>query len=328
MDRKKRRVRAIDLFAGVGGSSCGVISAGGRVVAAVDRWSLAHDTYKSNFPKVRFLLEGCEDVDIRQLKKKVGGIDLIVASPECTSHTCAKGSAPRSEISRRTAFQVVRFARVFKPRWLVVENVVHMRSWKSYQGWLGKIKSLGYNIKEQIINASDHGVPQARRRLFVLCDRNEQPSEVRPTARRKMSAATILSKNGEHSFSALRAPKRAKATLERAERAINVVGPEKAFLLVYYGSDAAGGWQRINVPLRTLTTLDRFAYVKPTKEGYQMRMLQVPEIKCAMGFPQHYRLDHGTRREKIKLLGNAVCPPVMRAAILSLTQASPGGDHQ
>jgi DNA (cytosine-5)-methyltransferase 1 len=328
MAKNQTCIKAIDLFAGLGGSSCGVTSAGVNVVAAVDRWSLARDTYKSNFPNVEFLHEGCENVDIAQLKKRVGRVDLIVASPECTSHTCAKGSAPRSESSRRTAFQVVRFASVFKPRWLVIENVVHMRSWKSYESWLAKIRGLGYNVKEQVINASDHGVPQARRRLFVLCDRAAPPSEVCPSTKRKRSAASVLSRNGDHSFTALRAPKRAMATLERADRAIKVVGEKKAFLLVYYGSDAAGGWQRINVPLRTLTTLDRFAYVKPTKEGHKMRMLQVPEIKCAMGFPSDYRLEHGTRREKIKLLGNAVCPPVMRAAILSLTHASPSGNHQ
>ena len=42
-----------------------------------------------------------------------------------------------------------------------------------------------------------------------------------------------------------------------------------------------------------------------------MRMLQVPELKLAMGFPPEYQLSHGTRRDRIKLLGNAVCPPVM-----------------
>ena len=64
----------------------------------------------------------------------------------------------------------------------------------------------------------------------------------------------------------LRSENRAKATIERAERAITALGVRKAFLLVYYGSDAAGGWQRLTAPLRTLTTLDRFAYVKPDGE--------------------------------------------------------------
>lgn len=124
----------------------------------------------------------------------------------------------------------------------------------------------------------------------------------------------------------LRSDNRAKATLERAERAIAALGARKAFLMVYYGSDAAGGWQRLNVPLRTLTTLDRFAYVKPTADGHKMRMLQVPELKIAMGFPEKHVLKHGTRRERIKLLGNAVCPPVMEAVIRVLT--APDGSYR
>jgi DNA (cytosine-5)-methyltransferase 1 len=48
-------------------------------------------------------------------------------------------------------------------------------------------------------------------------------------------------------------------------------------------------------------------------------MLQVPELKKAMGFPDGHVLKHGTRRERIKLLGNAVCPPVMEAVIRTLT---------
>ncbi len=311
-------IRAIDLFAGVGGSSSGASTAGVKVVAAVDSWSLARDTYMSNFPDVAFFQTRCEHVPIRDLKKTIGSIDLLLASPECTSHTCAKGSAPRSEASRRTAFQVIRFAKAFRPRWIVVENVVHMRSWKSYQRWLRALKELGYNVREQVINAADHGVPQARRRLFVMCDRDELPSEVTSRPGRRKTVAGILRGNGSFKFSPLRSKKRAAATIERAERAFAAIGTKKPFLLVYYGSDAAGGWQRVGVPLRTLTTLDRFAYVKPAAEGHKMRMLQVPEIKAAMGFPSSYLLEHGTRREKIKLLGNAVCPPVLTAVLRTL----------
>jgi DNA (cytosine-5)-methyltransferase 1 len=306
------------LFAGVGGSSTGAHAAGVQVVAAVDLWSLAKDTYVSNYPDVTFLQKRCEDVSLTELKTSVGDVDVLIASPECTSHTCAKGSAPRSEVSRRTAFQVVRFAEAFKPRWIVVENVVHMRSWKSFAKWLADLKALGYNVREQVINAADHGVPQARRRLFVMCDRESEPPLVPARPGRRRTASGILHKGSQYKFKPLRAKRRAAATLQRADRALATVGEGKAFLLVYYGSDAAGGWQRVEVPLRTLTTLDRFAYVKPTDDGHVMRMLQVPEIKAAMGFPPEYRLDHGTRREKIKLLGNAVCPPVLTAVLQAL----------
>jgi DNA (cytosine-5)-methyltransferase 1 len=320
---KMTKIRAIDLFAGVGGSSSGARSAGVEVVAAVDSWALARETYAANFPDVVLCQQRCEDVPIVELKASIGEVDLLIASPECTSHTCAKGSAPRSEDSRRTAFQVIRFAEAFKPRWIVVENVVHMRSWRSFQPWIAELEQLGYKVRQQVINAADHGVPQARRRLFVMCDRLRVPPEVNGRSGRRKTAAGILHGNGKFRFSPLRKKKRASATLERAERAFAAVGKQKPFLIVYYGSDAAGGWQRIGVPLRTLTTLDRFAYVKPSAEGHQMRMLQVPEIKKAMGFPADYALDHGTRREKIKLLGNAVCPPVMAAVVRRLTGLLP-----
>lgn len=312
---KRKSLKAIDLFAGVGGSSCGARAAGVEIAAAVDCWHLAKKTYKDNFPEVRFLKQKCESVRISDLKERIGNIDLIIASPECTSHTCAKGNAPRSEKSRQTAFQVIRFAEKFQPRWIVVENVVHMRSWKKYQTWLQEIRRLGYFITEQVINAADHGVPQRRRRLFVLCDRERKPPQIEPTVKKWRTAASILHRNGDFSFSPLRKKDRAKATLTRANRAIRKLGKEAQFLLVYYGSDAAGGWQALTSPLRTLTTLDRFGYVRPKSRGHEMRMLQVPEIKAAMGFPRDYKLEQGSRRETIKLLGNAVCPPVMESVI-------------
>jgi DNA (cytosine-5)-methyltransferase 1 len=316
----RRPIRAIDLFAGGGGSSCGARAAGIKVVAAVDCLPLAEKIYKENFPDVLFLNQKCEEIRLGSLKKKIGKVDLIMASPECTSHTCAKGNARRSEKSRRTAFQVTRFAKAFKPRWIVIENVVHMRTWKKYPSWVQEIRGLGYKITEQVINAADHGVPQSRRRLFLLCDRQKEPPKVAGTSKRTRSADSVICRNEYFEFSLLRRKERAAATIERANRAISRLGRKEPFLLVYYGSDAAGGWQRVNRPLRTITTLDRFAYVRPSKHGHEMRMLQVPELKAAMGFSKSYSLVAGTRREKIKLLGNAVCPPVMKTALRCLTR--------
>jgi DNA (cytosine-5)-methyltransferase 1 len=110
--------------------------------------------------------------------------------------------------------------------------------------------------------------------------------------------------------------------LERAERAIAEIGDHRPFLLVYYGSDGAGGWQRIGAPLRTITTLDRFAYVRSRDGQHEMRMLQVPELRSAMGFPKSFLLRHGTRRDRIKLLGNAVCPPVISHILKSLIRTA------
>lgn len=48
-------------------------------------------------------------------------------------------------------------------------------------------------------------------------------------------------------------------------------------------------------------------------------MLQVPELQLAMGFDEGYKLLKGSRRDRIKLLGNGVCPPMMRDMVAALT---------
>jgi DNA (cytosine-5)-methyltransferase 1 len=106
--------------------------------------------------------------------------------------------------------------------------------------------------------------------------------------------------------------------LERAERAIAALGKGVPFLIVYYSSDGAGGWQSLDRPLRTLTTLDRFGLVTWVGREPMLRMLQVEELREAMGFPAGHVFKHGTRRDRIKLIGNGVAPPVMKAAIETL----------
>jgi DNA (cytosine-5)-methyltransferase 1 len=115
-------------------------------------------------------------------------------------------------------------------------------------------------------------------------------------------------------------PNRAAATIERAKRAMTELGMYQDFLVVYYGSDGAGGWQPLDRPLRTITTLDRFGLVTWDGKVPMMRMLQPSELTKAMGFQEDYSLDGiRSRRDRIKVLGNGVAPPVMEAIIRSLT---------
>lgn len=320
-----KTIRALDLFSGAGGSSYGARLAGVSVVAAIDSWPLVEHVYKDNFPDAVFYRSKCENISPTRVMQEIGKIDLIIASPECTSHTCAKGNGDRSEDSKQTAFQVCRFASALQPRWIIVENVVQMRGWSKYTRWLNRLERLGYMHREQVLDSADFGVPQSRKRLFIVCDRVQEPPQIVPAARLIRSAATVIVPNGAYDFAPLRTERRALRTLQSAGRAINEIGRNQSFLVVYYGSDGGGGWQSLDVPLRTVTTLDRFALVKPTKGGHQMRMLQVPELRKAMGFPSSFKLAHGTRRDQIKMLGNGVCPPVMRAIVRALTRNGGNG---
>jgi len=296
--------------------------AGACLVAGFDQWDLAGRVYRDNFPGASFYQGALELMNPAVLGRRLGGIDLLLASPECTNHSPAKGAHPRCERSRDTAFQVTRFAEALKPRWVVVENVVNMRSWSRYAEFVDSLRDLDYEVKELTLNAVDFGVPQSRRRLFLMCDSERQPSDIRPVRRRASSVRSVLQRRSPFAYSPLHSTGRALATLERAGRAIRTLGEDQEFILVYYGSDGAGGWQSVDTPLRTVTTLDRFAHVKPSSRGHVMRMLQVPELQTAMGLPKAFRLTHGSRRDRIRLLGNAVCPPVMMNIVKTLLNRS------
>ncbi len=292
--------------------------AGVEVVAGIDIWDLAEATYRDNFPTAQFYRNRCEALVPASIKRQLGRIDILLASPECTSHTCAKGASPRSERSRSTAFEVFRFAKAFRPRWIVVENVVQMRLWRRFADWLSSIEGLGYHIRVQVLNAADFAVPQTRRRLFITADLQSVPPTIQGDTDVRIPVAQLIETDNGFRHTPLHKRGRARPTLVRARRAIKHVGTMKPFLIVYYGSDGAGGWQRVNRPLRTITTVDRFGYVRPGPNGHEIRMLQVPELSRAMGFPDEHVFARGTRRDKVKLIGNAVCPPVMEAVVRSL----------
>jgi DNA (cytosine-5)-methyltransferase 1 len=324
MDRDT--IRMFDLFCGGGGSSRGALVAGATPVAALDMWKLAADTYKLNFPDAKVYRMKASSLSRQRLLKEIGEIDLLIASPECTSHSVAKGKRPQREESQATAFEVIRYARTLRPRWIVVENVLQMQRWSRFDDWYHRLKELGYNLKTAILDAQYFDTPQSRRRFFVVGDLKTVPFLPKQGRRTERTVASILG-HGEPrrkrwGFSLVKTRRRASATVERAERAIRHLGWGVPFIMVYYGTDGAGGFQTLDRPLRTVTTLDRFAYVRLNGLGYEMRMLQPPELAAAMGFPDYHIWPESARRNRIKLIGNAVCPTVMRAVVEALVKKS------
>lgn len=317
-------IPTLDLFCGGGGSSLGATKAGAEIILGVDAWPLAIETYKSNFNGRGREFTLLPDTKPSEFDLKKGDIELLLASPECTNHTCAKGARPRCEDSKRTANYVINFARDLQPEWIVLENVVHMKKWDGFGDLIHELQTtLKYKCTVQVLDASDFGVAQSRRRMFVMCSRHDKPGLIEPMETVAPSVRSIfdpvLGAEAFRSYQWNEKPK-AQPTQERYDRAIQALGKGKDFLIVYYGSDAAGGWQTLDRPLRTITTIDRFGLVTWQGKTPFFRMLQVPELMRAMGFRDEDRYSfQGTRREQIKQIGNGVCPPVMEVIVRHLT---------
>lgn len=184
-------ITAADLFCGAGGSSLGAHWAGIKVAVAMNHWALALESHGSNFGDTLHVLGKIEWHELSPLHD----IDLLMASPECTRHSTAAGKlrwTPEAEGSRATAWQVHRYAKELQPRWVVIENVRQIQLWSQYKEWIDSIKSLGYNVSIQLLNAADFGVPQSRVRWFLLGDKERMPGPVKPTVSEPVPAYTII----------------------------------------------------------------------------------------------------------------------------------------
>ena len=316
----------VDLFCGGGFGARGAVRGGGVPLLGLDAWLLATKTYQANFPRADVITDFIENVNIDELGERYRP-EVLLTSPECTSHSIARGSKPGNERSRETAIGIVPWIKSMEPRWVIVENVNRMKKWNRHNELVETIENLGYTVSDLYLNSADFGSAQARKRMFLVCDRegsvvtrddllinNNNPA---------LSAADIIDWNGGYSSALLYKEGRVKATIERAERAIAALGRNLPFIIVYYGSDYAGGWQTLDAPLRTVTTIDRFGLVTWREGEPYLRMLQPNELVKAMGGGDDHVLPYGSRREKVKLCGNGVCSDVMTAIFqwISLNQA-------
>ena len=181
---------AADLFCGAGGSSTGLVQATqargiSLDLTAVNHWHRAIETHSANHPAARHLCHGLDEVDPRKVIGRK--LDLLIASPECTHHSNARGGKPMEDQSRSTAWHVIRWAEALQPKFVLVENVQEFTTWgplcakgkrplksrkgETFQAWAQALRSLGYVVDWRVLNAADYGDATSRRRLFVLARR-------------------------------------------------------------------------------------------------------------------------------------------------------------
>jgi len=158
-------MKVIDLFAGCGGLTLGFQQAGFDVIAAFDHWQPAIDVYKANFKHPIF------DVDLTEIKNYAPfsqwNPDMIIGGPPCQDFSSA---GKRNEDNGHGSL-TISFAEIVcrvRPQWFVMENVERIITSEKLKLVKALFKEAGYGLTESILDASLCGVPQIRKRYFLI----------------------------------------------------------------------------------------------------------------------------------------------------------------
>lgn len=193
--KAQKILQAADLFCGAGGFTTGAEASGRvKVVLAINHWRTAIYTHQHNHPGIRHLCARIEHVDARN-DATLPKLDLILASPECTHHSIARGGRPVCDQKRAQPFALLDWIDAKRPRWLCVENVREFRDWgplvnegtvskprwhpdskrkgETFKAWVQAIEAMGYRVDHQLLNAADYGAHTNRTRLFILACRSD-----------------------------------------------------------------------------------------------------------------------------------------------------------
>ena len=159
-------MKFIDLFSGCGGMTLGFQNAGYEAVAAYDNWDAAIQVYQDNFD------HDIHDVDLRFWEKSLASLkayqfDMIIGGPPCQDFSHA---GKRNEDLGRADLTIC-FAKIvshIKPKWFVMENVDRAVKSQRYGQACEILSKADYTLTQRVIDASLCGVPQSRKRLFLI----------------------------------------------------------------------------------------------------------------------------------------------------------------
>ena len=185
-------IRIVDLFCGAGGISLGLAEAVRKferkvtISWAVDIEPRALAVFEHNFPtacveQVDLATAFAVDLDSEilteselALQKKVGSVDILVGGPPCQGHSDLNNFSRRSDPKNRLYLLMARAAKIFKPAFIMIENVPGAKHDKggAVAATVGALKSEGYYVSSAVIDLREIGVPQSRKRLVLIAARD------------------------------------------------------------------------------------------------------------------------------------------------------------
>jgi DNA (cytosine-5)-methyltransferase 1 len=180
-------IRIVDLFCGGGGFTLGAAEAarragrGTRVALAVENDADAADVYALNFPEavlrrtnVRRLFDGRLGGALtkaeRAVAKVTGAVDVLVAGPPCQGHSDLNNHTRREDPRNSLYLRAVRAAQVLRPTYVLIENVPAVQHDRGnvVEKAVAALEAGGYTVEGDVLDLVTFGVPQRRRRHFLL----------------------------------------------------------------------------------------------------------------------------------------------------------------
>jgi DNA (cytosine-5)-methyltransferase 1 len=299
-------MNVLDLFCGCGGMSTGLTQAGFTILAGIDIWDKAVESYTANQNHPAY----CKDLttfspqDCENEITKGQSVDMIVGGPPCQGFSIA-GKRESNDPRNSLFMEYVKYLNHFKPKAFIMENVMGILSMKTENQELVIDIIMRYLMEHYLcriskLYASDFEVPQNRRRVIIIGFRKDLemiPTEPVPilTVETRIPVKNILLPRHEIDESAFLSEKALHGIQAKRERSAE--------------RGAGFGAQILD--------LDKPSYTIPArywKDGYdalvaysdtEIRRLTILELKRIQTFPDEYILK-GTKKDQIMQIGNAV----------------------
>jgi len=339
--RSVDRLCAIDLFSGCGGLTLGLKQAGFNILSAVEIDATAVRTYEANHKDVTVVHADIRELSAAGLRRELGlrpgQLDLLAGCPPCQGFSTlrTRNGANRNRDFRNGLIQeMLRFARAFRPKTIMMENVPKLVEHKPFGEFCAGLRKLGYRIAFEIKDASRYGVPQRRRRLILLASRGfdiQFAVEARHT-RTVRGAIGWLSEPGHGRDRLHNMPEK-----RRSEKVLNLIRdipkdggsrgdlPKSRQLDCHRRSDGFNdiyGRMAWDAVAPTITS----GCFNPSKGRFlhpeQNRAITMREAALLQGFPRDYVFDLSSGKEAIALMiGNALPPEFIRRHALEIQRA-------
>jgi DNA (cytosine-5)-methyltransferase 1 len=186
LESKKMSGGFIDLFCGAGGLTIGFSRAGWKPLLCVDANAQVAKTHQFNLPDVPFLTGDLSSSGIQESiarKFKDQDVGLVVGGPPCQGFSIfgkrrfinTQEYKPSEDPRNKLVYAYLDIIQAIHPRWFVMENVAGLTSLDDglfFEEIMNAFRALGYdNIEARVLNMADYGVPQLRKRLFIIGNR-------------------------------------------------------------------------------------------------------------------------------------------------------------